>query len=129
MGETTESLPAAYTGEPLEIGFNAEFLADGVDSVRGDTVRLKLINPLRPGLITSARRFVLVPDHADQARGLIVAEVTLRDFRSYPRLELALEPGLVLVTGPTAPGRPTCSRRCTSATQGFSPRTRSDMRS
>lgn len=53
IGETTESLPAAYTGEPLEIGFNAEFLADGVDSVHGDTVRLKLINPLRPGLITS----------------------------------------------------------------------------
>ena len=32
----------------------AEFLADGVDSVRSETVRLKLINPLRPGLITSA---------------------------------------------------------------------------
>ena len=53
VGETQESLPAAYTGEPLEIGFNAEFLADGIDSVRGDTVRLKLINPLRPGLVTS----------------------------------------------------------------------------
>lgn len=54
VGETRESLPAAYTGDPLEIGFNAEFLADGIESVRGDTVRLKLINPLRPGLITSA---------------------------------------------------------------------------
>lgn len=53
VGETSESLPVAYTGEPLEIGFNAEFLADGVESVRGDSVRLKLINPLRPGLITS----------------------------------------------------------------------------
>jgi len=52
VGETSESMPAAYTGEPLEIGFNAEFLADGIDSVTGDTVRLKLINPLRPGLIT-----------------------------------------------------------------------------
>ncbi len=54
VGETRESLPAAYTGEPLEIGFNAEFLAEGVESVRGDTVRMKLINPLRAGLITSA---------------------------------------------------------------------------
>ncbi len=53
VGETSESLPVGYTGEPLEIGFNAEFLADGVDSVSGDTVRLKLINPLRPGLITA----------------------------------------------------------------------------
>ena len=53
VGETRESMPTSYTGEPLEIGFNAEFLADGIDSVKGDTVRLKLINPLRPGLITA----------------------------------------------------------------------------
>jgi DNA polymerase-3 subunit beta len=53
VGETRESMPVPYTGEPLEIGFNAEFLADGIDSVSGETVRLKLINPLRPGLITA----------------------------------------------------------------------------
>ncbi len=52
VGETKESLPIAHTGEPLEIGFNAEFLADGIDSITADTVRLKLINPLRPGLLT-----------------------------------------------------------------------------
>ena len=38
-------------GEPLEIGFNAEFLRDGIESVAGDDVVLKLINPLRPALI------------------------------------------------------------------------------
>ena len=54
VGETSESMPAPFTGDPLEIGFNAEFLADGIDSVTSDTVRLKLINPLRPGLITTA---------------------------------------------------------------------------
>jgi DNA polymerase III subunit beta len=52
VGETRETLPAAYTGEPLEIGFNAEFLRDGIDAVVGDEVRLRLINPLRPGLIS-----------------------------------------------------------------------------
>ncbi len=52
VGETRETLPAAYTGEPLEIGFNAEFLRDGVESVVGDEVRLRLINPLRPGLLS-----------------------------------------------------------------------------
>jgi DNA polymerase-3 subunit beta len=52
VGETRESLPAGYTGEPLEIGFNAEFLRDGVEAVAGDEVRLKLINPLRPGLLS-----------------------------------------------------------------------------
>lgn len=52
VGETQESLPIAYVGDPLEIGFNAEFLADGIDSITAETVRLKLINPLRPGLMT-----------------------------------------------------------------------------
>jgi len=53
VGETNETMPAPYTGEPLEIGFNAEFLADGLESVSGDTVQLRLINPLRPGLISA----------------------------------------------------------------------------
>ena len=51
VGEAHESLPAPYSGEPLEIGFNAEFLRDGLESVNDDEVRLKLISPLRPGLI------------------------------------------------------------------------------
>jgi DNA polymerase-3 subunit beta len=53
VGETRESLPAAYTAEPLEIGFNADFLREGLESVDAETVQLKLINPLRPGLITA----------------------------------------------------------------------------
>jgi DNA polymerase-3 subunit beta len=52
VGETRETIPVAYAGEPLEIGFNAEFLRDGVEAVVGDELRFKLINPLRPGLIT-----------------------------------------------------------------------------
>jgi DNA polymerase-3 subunit beta len=51
VGESRETLPAAFAGEPLEIGFNAEFLRDGVESIVGDDLVLKLINPLRPGLI------------------------------------------------------------------------------
>jgi DNA polymerase-3 subunit beta len=51
VGEASESLPVAFTGEPLEIGFNAEFLRDGVESVTADELQLKLISPLRPGLI------------------------------------------------------------------------------
>jgi DNA polymerase-3 subunit beta len=51
IGEARESLPVAYAGEPLEIGFNAEFLRDGLESVTDDSVRVKLISPLRPGLI------------------------------------------------------------------------------
>jgi DNA polymerase III subunit beta len=51
VGEARESLPIAYAGDVLEIGFNAEFLRDGLESVTDDRARLKLISPLRPGLI------------------------------------------------------------------------------
>ncbi|MGL6279081.1 MAG: DNA polymerase III subunit beta [Gaiella sp.] len=57
VGETRESLPVAYTGDALEIGFNAEFLREGLESIADDTVQLKLINPLRPGLLTSGEDF------------------------------------------------------------------------
>ena len=53
VGEAHETLPLDYAGEPLEIGFNPDFLRDGLEAVSGDAVQLKLINPLRPGLIVS----------------------------------------------------------------------------
>jgi DNA polymerase-3 subunit beta len=52
VGEAKESLPVPFVGEPLEIGFNADFLRDGVESVEGEQAVLKLISSLRPGLIT-----------------------------------------------------------------------------
>jgi DNA polymerase-3 subunit beta len=51
VGDAKESMPAAFEGEPLEIGFNPEFLKDGIDSVEGEEVLLRLISPLRPGLL------------------------------------------------------------------------------
>jgi DNA polymerase-3 subunit beta len=51
VGESQESMPAAFTGDTLEIGFNADFLRDGLESMDGDDVRLKLISPLRPAVI------------------------------------------------------------------------------
>jgi DNA polymerase-3 subunit beta len=51
VGEARESLPVGYGGEAMEIGFNADFLRDGLESVADETVRLKLISPLRPGLL------------------------------------------------------------------------------
>jgi len=53
VGETRESMAIRYDGEPLEIGFNAEFLREGLESVAADDVQLKLINPLRPGLLSA----------------------------------------------------------------------------
>ncbi len=53
VGETRESLAVRYSGEPLEIGFNAEFLREGLESVTASEVKLELINPLRPGLLSA----------------------------------------------------------------------------
>jgi DNA polymerase III subunit beta len=54
VGEASESLPVPFQGEALEIGFNPEFLRDGLESVESGDVLLKLISPLRPGLIQAA---------------------------------------------------------------------------
>ncbi|MGZ4318495.1 MAG: DNA polymerase III subunit beta [Gaiellaceae bacterium] len=51
VGEAHESLPVSFGADALEIGFNAEFLRDGVESVAGEQVRLKLISPLRPAVL------------------------------------------------------------------------------
>jgi DNA polymerase-3 subunit beta len=51
VGEARESLPAPFSGDAMEIGFNAEFLRDGLDSVDSETVKFKLISPLRPAVL------------------------------------------------------------------------------
>jgi DNA polymerase III subunit beta len=53
VGEASESIPVPFHGEPFEIGFNPEFLRDGLDSLESEELVLKLISPLRPGLIES----------------------------------------------------------------------------
>jgi DNA polymerase-3 subunit beta len=51
VGEARESLPAPFASDPLEIGFNAEFLRDGLESVDAETIKFKLISPLRPAVL------------------------------------------------------------------------------
>jgi DNA polymerase-3 subunit beta len=53
VGEASETVPVSFHGEPFEIGFNPEFLRDGLESVESGDLVLKLISPLRPGLIES----------------------------------------------------------------------------
>ena len=65
VGDATETMPAAFDGEELEIGFNPEFLKEGIESVEGDEVLLRLISPLRPGLLQpvegDAFRYLVMP--------------------------------------------------------------------
>src|SRR5215204_2653191 len=51
VGESRESLPASFSADAMEIGFNADFLRDGLESVDADTLKLKLISPLRPAVL------------------------------------------------------------------------------
>lgn len=51
VGDASETMPAAFEGEPLEIGFNPDFFKDGIESIEGDELLLRLISPLRPGLL------------------------------------------------------------------------------
>ena len=53
VGEASESLPVPFAGETLEIGFNPEFFREGLESAESEELLLKLISPLRPGLIQS----------------------------------------------------------------------------
>jgi DNA polymerase-3 subunit beta len=51
VGEAREALPAPYAADAMEIGFNADFLRDGLESIDSETVRFKLISPLRPAVL------------------------------------------------------------------------------
>ncbi len=56
VGDASEAVPAPYTGEPLEIAFNPQFLIEGLESVDTDELVIKLSSPLRPGLLEPVGR-------------------------------------------------------------------------
>ena len=65
VGDAEEKMPAAFEGETLEIGFNPEFLKEGIESVGGEEVLVRLISPLRPGLLQPVEdddfRYLVMP--------------------------------------------------------------------
>lgn len=65
LGDAEEKLPASFEGEELSIGFNHEFFRDGIEAIQGDEVLLRLISPLRPGLLQPVEgddyRYLVMP--------------------------------------------------------------------
>ena len=64
-GTAAEEVPADYRSDPLEIGFNANYLKDILAQIDGDTVELHLADPGAPTLIRqddkSPALYVLMP--------------------------------------------------------------------
>jgi len=64
-GTAAEEVPAAYSAEGFEIGFNAKYLKDILHQIEGDSVELHLADPGAPTLIRqddkSPALYVLMP--------------------------------------------------------------------
>lgn len=54
VGDASEAMPCSFEGEEMVIAFNPQFFLEGVESVEGEELVLKLTSPLRPGLLQQA---------------------------------------------------------------------------
>ncbi len=52
LGEAKEAVEAVYSGEPLEVGFNASYLVDALKVMRSEEVTFTLTEPSRPTRIS-----------------------------------------------------------------------------
>ena len=48
LGEAEDAIPIEYSGEPVEIGFNAAYLLEVLRYIESDEVKLTLKAPERP---------------------------------------------------------------------------------
>ena len=54
IGDASESMPCAFSGDAMEIAFNPQFFIEGVESVESEGLVLRRTSPLRPGLLQPA---------------------------------------------------------------------------
>ena len=59
-GDAEVDLAIEYTGEPIEIGFNPQFLIDAMRVIRAEQFELELGQPDRPGVIKCGAEFLYV---------------------------------------------------------------------
>ncbi len=133
VGDASEALPAPYSGEPLEIAFNPQFLIEGLESVEGDELAIKLSSPLRPGLLAAGRpRGLQLPRDADPAQRLRSRVDARRPrlqtlgFRNLAAGRLGLGEGVTLLWGPNGAGKTNVLEAICLALSGRSCRTRNE---
>lgn len=51
-----EHVQCSYSGNEMEIGFNAEYLIEVLSNIPGDTVKICLSDPARPGIFTTEEK-------------------------------------------------------------------------
>ncbi len=63
QGEAEVTIPVKYRGDPIDIGFNPNFLVDALRAVTADEVSLELKEPNRPGVMRVGNRqlYVVMP--------------------------------------------------------------------
>ena len=59
-GDAQVSMAINYKDEPMEIGFNPQFLTDVLRVINTEDIDLELSQPERPGLIKSGANFLYV---------------------------------------------------------------------
>jgi len=59
-GDAQVDMPIDYKGEPIEIGFNPQFLIDVLRVIKTPEFEFELGQPDRPGLIKSGTNFLYV---------------------------------------------------------------------
>ena len=60
IGEATEEIAVNYSGEPLSIGFNPNYIMDVLKNMDEQTVEFELQDPEKPGVIRTKEKYVYV---------------------------------------------------------------------
>jgi DNA polymerase-3 subunit beta len=51
VGEAKETVPLEYSGDPIELGFNARYLMDVLEVITSGRVQIGLIDELSPAVL------------------------------------------------------------------------------
>jgi DNA polymerase III subunit beta len=55
IGEAKDQIPVEYSGQPLSIGFNPNYLLDVLKVLGGEEIELELAGPQKPGVIRQSK--------------------------------------------------------------------------
>ena len=60
LGEAREEVAAEYQGKEFSVGFNPQYLIDGLKNIGESEVNLELDGPEKPGVIRTKDQFIYI---------------------------------------------------------------------